>query len=298
MIRRLHATIVDLLKAMPVAMGVPAFRVYDKALKVARRDYRAETYFKAALYCDPHDFIQRMILHFGVWEPEVSRVIEHTLRPGDVFVDVGANIGYDTLLASRCVGSGGRVVAIEASPGTYALLMRNLGLNDSANVRAVNVAVSDRRATLDLYEMSKHNIGAATTLPARGGRRSASVEALPLGEILSDEEIGRLRLIKLDIEGAEPPVLQNLLDGLARYPADLNVIVEASPRDDHEAWQGVFDRLRQAGFVAYAIENSYDVGWYLAWRRHKALCRTDVLPDYQGDLLFTRSMPPRALLAA
>ncbi|NQW50844.1 MAG: FkbM family methyltransferase [Rhodospirillales bacterium] len=131
-----------------------------------------------------------MILHFGVWEPDVSRAIEQNLAPGDVFVDIGANIGYDTLLAS---------------PRTFALLQRNLEANaSSSSVRPANAAVSDRPGTLDLYEVNPGNIGAATTLASRGGTLMASVEALPLEQILTPDELSRLRLIKMDVEGADP----------------------------------------------------------------------------------------------
>jgi hypothetical protein len=61
--------------------------------------YRVKTYFGATMVCDPKDFVQHTVLHFGVWEPNTSAVIERLLTPGDVCVDVGANVGYDTLLA-------------------------------------------------------------------------------------------------------------------------------------------------------------------------------------------------------
>lgn len=77
----------------------------------------------------------------------MSRVIEQNLAPGDVFVDIGANIGYDTLLAASRVGAQGTVISIEASPRTFALLQRDIAANPfAANVRAVNAAVSDRPA--------------------------------------------------------------------------------------------------------------------------------------------------------
>jgi FkbM family methyltransferase len=230
-----------------------------------------------------------MILYFGVWEPDVSRVIEQNLSAGDVFVDIGANIGYDTLLASSRVGPKGKVVSIEASPRTFALLQRNLAANAaSSNVRAVNAAVSDQKGTLDLYEINEGNIGAATTLASRGGTLMASVEALPLEQILTPDELARLRLIKMDVEGAEPPILRHLLEQLATYPATMDIVVEATPDDDFEAWRDVFDRMRAAGFTAWAIENDYELEWYLRWRRPAKLQRVDAMPARQQDLLFTR----------
>ena len=110
MIQPLHKIIVGTIRRLPLPAARFAFRAYNKALRILRPEHLATT------YCDPRDLIQRMILHFGVWEPDVSRVIEQSLAPGDVFVDIGANIGYDTLLASSRVGPTGRVVSIEASP--------------------------------------------------------------------------------------------------------------------------------------------------------------------------------------
>lgn len=297
MIQPLHKTIVAIIRRLPLPAARFAFRAYNKALRTLKPEHLATTYFGARIHCNPLDLIQRMILHFGVWEPDVSRVIEQNLASGDVFVDIGANIGYDTLLASSRVGSAGQVVAIEASPRTFALLQRNLAANaSSSNVRAVNAAVSDRPGKLDLYEVNAANIGAATTLASRGGTLMASVEALPLEQILTPQERSRLRLIKMDVEGAEPPILRHLLEHLPAYPATMDIVVEAAPDDDPVAWRNVFDRMRAAGFSAWAIDNDYELEWYLRWRRPSALQRIDTMPARQQDLLFTRS-PRQATLA-
>ena len=289
MIQLLHKTIMGTIRRLPLPAAKLGLRAYNKALRTLGPEHLATTYFGARVYCNPHDLIQRMILYFGAWEPDVSRVIEQNLSAGDVFVDIGANIGYDTLLASSRVGPNGKVVAIEASPRTFALLQRNLAANaSSSNVRAVNAAVSDQPGTLDLYEINEGNIGAATTLASRGGTLMASVEALPLEQILTPDELARLRLIKMDVEGAEPPILRHLLGQLATYPATMDIVVEASPDDDLKAWRAVFDQMRAAGFTAWAIENDYELEWYLRWRRPAKLQRVDAMPTRQQDLLFTR----------
>ncbi|WP_421998709.1 FkbM family methyltransferase [Reyranella sp.] len=284
-----HRAVMGTLRRLPLPAARFGFRAYHKAMRSLAPDHVARTYFGALMHCDPRDLIQRMILYFGVWEPNVSRTIEQNLAAGDVFVDVGANVGYDTLLAATRVGPTGRVVAIEASPRTFALLQSNLALNTFAdNVRAVHAAVSDTAGTLDLYEVDAGNIGAATTLATRGGKRSATVDALPLERILSDDERRRLRLIKMDVEGAEPPILRHILDRLHDYPETMDIIVEASPNDDAIAWQAIFERLRGNGFSAWAIENEYGLDWYLKWRHAPPLRRLDEMPSRQQDLLFTR----------
>lgn len=289
MIRALHVPVMALIRRLPLPAARLAFRAYNRFLRTLGPDHVAATYFGARMYCNPLDLIQRMVLYFGVWEPDVSHVIEQNLNNGDVFVDIGANIGYDTLLASSRVGSTGKVVAIEASTRTFAFLQRNLALNPaSTNVRAVNVAVAEKPGRLDLFEQDEGNIGAATTLASRGGKLLASVDALPLDRILTPEEMQRLRLIKMDVEGAEPPILRHILANIAAYPPTMDIVVEASPDDDRMAWLDAFERLRAAGFSAWAIDNDYELEWYLRWRRPAALKRVEALPDRQQDLLFTR----------
>jgi FkbM family methyltransferase len=249
----------------------------------------ATTHYGARFVCDARDTIQSMIMHFGVWEPDVSRIIHDHLAAGDVVVDIGANIGYDTLLAASLVGPTGQVVAIEASPQTYESLKHNLRLNPefAANVRTVNVAVAEVPGSLDLYGFGAANIGGTTTLPGRGGSLIATIDALPIDEILTTEEVSRTRLIKLDVEGAEPPILRHIAERLDDYPGNMEIIVEANTQDDFAAWNDVFERLRAAGFAAFAIANRYDVQWYLRWKP-TSLTYIEGTPAKRTDVLFTR----------
>lgn len=271
--------------------------IYNWLLCKLSRVYVAQTYFGARMLCNPNDYIQKKILNFGVWEPDISHVIENTLSDGDVFVDIGANVGYDTLLASWRVGSTGRVIAIEACGRTFKLMKNNIELNKSGtinigNIRAVRVAVSDHVGKVNLFEVDALNIGAATTLSSRGGKVIESVDARPLHEILSAEELARLRLIKLDVEGAEPAILLKLISLPEVYPHTIEIIVEASPTDDPVAWGEVFDNMTAAGFSAWEIANYYDSDWYLRWLKPTPLKRVDTLPTRQQDLLFTRRSRP------
>ena len=274
---------------LPLKWRLFALRAYDKMLRMRRSEYLATTYFGARIYCNLRDLVQFFIFHFGVWEPDVSSVLERNLAPGDVFVDIGANIGYDTLLGSVRVGSTGKIVAIEASPRTFFLLQRNLEINEiSSNVRAVNLAVSEHPGKISLFELSESNIGATTTVASRGGTLSTSVDGLPLSEILMPDERARLRLIKIDVEGAEPGILRHLLRNLSMYPETMDLIVEVSPGDDLPAWVDLFDQLKAAGFAAYEVQNEYDRAWYMSWRQPSPLRLIETLPKSQKDLFFTR----------
>src|SRR5262249_40868032 len=96
-----------IMRVLPLNWRLFSLRAYDKMLRMLRSEYLATTYFGARIYCNLKDFMQFYIFHFGVWEPDISSLLERNLSPGDVFVDIGANIGYDTLLGSWRVGSTG-----------------------------------------------------------------------------------------------------------------------------------------------------------------------------------------------
>jgi FkbM family methyltransferase len=253
--------------------------------------YRAKTYFGSSMLCDPRDFTQHIILHFGVWEPNTSAVIERILSLGDVCVDIGANVGYDTLLASKLVGSQGTVIAIEASPSIFNLLSRNVRENGgTGNIRLVQKAVSNAPGVLNLYSGPPGNRGQTTTIAGRDFQFETTVEAAALDQILTAEERSRLRLIKMDIEGAETPVMARLLDTLDLYPNLLYLIVEVS---FSEQSCDIFHRMRAAGFSTYLIENSYNRDWYIKGRHQLTpLLSVDDLPRAQSDILFARGPAP------
>jgi FkbM family methyltransferase len=260
------------------------FRCYRRFLK-ALGTQSCTTYFGAQMDCDPRDLIQSMILMFGVWEPEVSNVITSKLTGGGIFVDVGANIGYDSLLAAKLAD---KIVSIEANPVTFDRLAKNMEQNAVNNVRMVNKAVSDKVGSLAIYDPQQgNNHGAATTIEARGGAKIATVESAPLDEILTPDELTRISLIKIDVEGGEIPIVQSILDRIHLYPEKFSIIVEAAPNED-TAWNEIFDHMMSLSFKAFFIPNEYTVDWYLNWRNPSGPSALNKMPNEQSDILFER----------
>src|SRR6185295_8723804 len=93
-----------------------------------------------------------------------SKYLSDRLKDGDIFIDVGANVGYHTLLASRLVGANGKVFAIEAASKTYAQLLKNLSENQVNNVTAFHVAVSDIPGQVPVWISRKGDSPGTTTL--------------------------------------------------------------------------------------------------------------------------------------
>src|SRR5260370_40123996 len=83
-------------------------------------------------------------LVYGTWEPAATSAVVGTVQPGMTVIDIGAHIGYYTLLFAKCVGSAGQGFSFEPLPGNYALLQKNIGLNNLGPVHALNEAVFSR----------------------------------------------------------------------------------------------------------------------------------------------------------
>jgi FkbM family methyltransferase len=280
-----HRAVLTGLRTLPIAKQI-ALSTYRK---IARRNGRvrlARTYFGALMECDLSDFIPECIYHFHVWEPHISAAIQKLLSPGETFCDVGANIGYHSLLASLIVGPQGRVIAIEPSPSIVTKLRKNLSLNPLLNIRVVPVAVNSERGTVSIYTGSKSNTAHTTTVAYDGATKECDVECLPLSEILTDEDRSHLGVIKIDVEGGEPPILNQLLNDLDKYPRHFHILIEMSDAPENKE---LFVRLLRVGFEAHAIPNSYDmVGGYLRLGPIISPVPISALPASQQDVLFSR----------
>jgi FkbM family methyltransferase len=274
------------IRSLPAGQQLFALRAFRRLCRQAGRVQVGRTYFGARMECELDDLIPSCIYHFGIWEPDISAFIQRWLQPGAVFCDVGANIGYHTLLASQAVGARGTVVAVEPSPAIITKLRRNLALNQVSNVRIVEAACAAEHGTLTLYDGPHGNSGMATTVAAVGGKAQRHVPALPLLEILSTEERERVSLLKIDVEGAEAPILSKLLDDVESYPTDFAVLAELARDFDAR----VFERFLSKGFRAYGLQNSYDV--VEGYLHCQALTQPSLLrepPPEQGDVVFTRA---------
>lgn len=150
----------------------------------------------------------------GIWETEVMGLLSATLRPGGVFVDAGANIGFHTVLASQLVGHAGTVVAIEPNPWTLELLRANVWRHGSGAV-ILPVAASDSPGTVHLEVDTDHRSG------AHFGRAGIAVDAAPLDQLVPDAVVD---VLKIDVEGAEPLVVRGAQALLERSPRMLAVV--------------------------------------------------------------------------
>lgn len=261
----------------------------------------AKTVYGDVLTVDASDIVGKHIFYFGVWEPHLTRWIRKRLAPGQVFIDVGANIGYYTLLASRLVGRSGHVVSIEALPQTFIRLQDNLQQNDATNVRAINSAAWDKSEQLKLFVRQEGPSGASTLMSAWASqwqlRRQVDVDAAPLGSILTAWEIQTARLIKIDVEGAEWRVISEMTQWLGRTAPALEIAIEISRSmmtAHGKSFEDVLVIFAEFGFIAYRIENDYLAASCIAWNTVSAPHQITSWPSEaidQIDVIFSRANP-------
>jgi FkbM family methyltransferase len=156
-----------------------------------------------------HDYAFRFALLLRYWEPETVAHVRQVLKRGDVAVDVGAHVGYYTRLFSELVGPEGLVVAVEPDPLNMSFLRRNLRGNQ---VCFFPVAVGREEGEADLYVPPFSNSGMKSLGQIPEALLQGRVAVRPLSALLTEAGVGerRVRLLKLDVEGAEKDALESL----------------------------------------------------------------------------------------
>jgi FkbM family methyltransferase len=140
----------------------------------------------------------------GTAEPEVTSFLATNIRPNDVVFDLGANVGYFTLVAAQLVRPSGRVVAVEPLPSNVAALRRNVELNKLENVTVVEAAVSNSEGTASL---ALGDSDQSSSLILQRGATSIEVPTVTIDGLVRSLDV-EPSLIKMDVEGAELGVIE------------------------------------------------------------------------------------------
>lgn len=220
--RRLHV--------MPTELQLP-FGCRMQAPSVGALDYLCDTY-----------------------ETAVTSLIADILKPGMAFVDLGANVGYYTLLARATVGARGSVYAFEPDPGLFQTLTGNIALNRFHDVEAHEMAVSDSCGVAAFYP-AQARVDGSLYAAAGGEGDSLSVRVTTLDAFFSERGWPSLDVIKIDIEGAELPALRGMSE-VARRNESLRVIVEFNLRSLHAVGTTPVDlltALHASGFSRISV---------------------------------------------
>jgi FkbM family methyltransferase len=207
---------------------------------------------------DLDEGIDLAVYIFGAFEPTTSRVLEELISPGDVVMDIGANIGAHTLPLAKRVGSNGRVFAFEPTRFAHAKLERNLELNPELAIRVTvkqmfltdRAAASVPEAVYSSWPLSRSN----NRHEKHGGvaKDTSGATAMRLDEYVVEHAIGQVRLIKLDVDGHECGVLRGARNILRTHRPV--IVMELAPYVLEEAGESVEELvaiLSEAGYMLH-----------------------------------------------
>lgn len=209
------------MKQIPISVIVDAIMssAEFKAARATRIEPALVQCSEFEIFVRPNDlFIGRAIHLTKQYEPHVAQAVRRLLQPGDTFVDVGANVGYFTLLAATLVGPQGNVIAFEPNPDNCRLLHHSLAQNGLNNVRLYENAVAEATQRFSFSSGGADSNARILRAEELHGRNEhfAQVQAVTLDEALQDV-VTRVDLIKMDIEGAEPRAWRGMQSVLQQY---------------------------------------------------------------------------------
>lgn len=163
------------------------------------------------------------------WEKAETLFLQNSVKEGDWFIDIGANIGYYSLVASRLVGGTGKVLAFEPDPYNFSLLKRNILINGLANVALSNVAVGQDDSTMILHK-SDTNFGdhRFAIRDNEENRIGVEVKIVTLDSQLPETIYEKNCVVKMDVQGHEPKVVKGM-SSLIRSSGTKIIIVEFCP---------------------------------------------------------------------
>ena len=157
------------------------------------------------MFLDPGDSLNLSIN--GVYGELDTKIIREEIHEGDIVIDVGANIGYYTLIFAQLVGKTGKVIAFEPEPKNFKILKKNIEINNYDNVIVEQKIVSEKYGKMKLYVSNSDIVG--HRIHQMGNLENfVEVESITLDDYMKKLNLDeKVNFIKIDVEGAEPKVL-------------------------------------------------------------------------------------------
>jgi len=219
--------------------------------------------------------VSRQLIHHGRREAEQKFIIEQVLQPGMTALDIGANIGYFTVMMARIVGSTGRVFAVEPHPGNFELLRTNVARNgfaDWTELQEVAIARTSGRQPLlisphsNWHSLFRPAMNACLSWHEKYRHRvvgSVEVETSTLADYLNGKR--PIDFLHMDIEGYEVEILRSLAAQATEGNARLHVLFETHPEfyDTHynDIRSVLYELCERHGYRIQCLVSDHQYGW-------------------------------------
>lgn len=210
--------------------------------------------FGRVLFLNKKDPVVSGALALGVYENFEAILFEKEIRQGMTVLDMGANLGYYTVMFAHLVGPNGKVIAFEPDSQSLEVLKKNIEINEFNNVSYVEKALSDHTGFVKLY-ISVENRGDNRIYDTKEGRDWVEVEMVSLDDYLSKDM--KIDLIKMDVQGAEALILSGMEQTIKRL-CPLTIFTEFWPKaitETGKSPEGFLQKLIDLGFSLYLIND-------------------------------------------
>lgn len=186
-----------LLSIRPAQLG----NLVKQVLQVKRKHIQTDSGY--TFYADPVSVFGFTLLSEGIYESQMTKLLESLLRPSDIFLDIGGNEGYFSVIASSLVHDG-KVYCIEPQSRLQSIIAENIRINNSNAIEVYRLAISNQTGEVELFLRPSTNTGASSLFRHwKIGSIKESVPAITLDKFFQQNSINRVRLLKIDCEGAE-----------------------------------------------------------------------------------------------
>jgi FkbM family methyltransferase len=250
-----YSTIIERLEYLTKALEEVRELVGPFGVPFPDQSTLVQTLYRNKYFIDPSDLIMApQLIVYRQWEPDISRYMIESVGPDTVFVDVGANFGYFSILAASRIGQAGkgRVIAIEPNPKMLRLLRKNAKINWSmAPLDIQPFAVSESRGYVR-FRVPESAANASMVQPETESDDTFIVETRAIDEITQGQSVD---IMKVDVEGFETFALRGARQTIKNSPA-IQVIMEWSPGQMLEHGFRPADLLaeiREAGLSIYRM---------------------------------------------
>ena len=245
-----------ILNVCPSSLAIQLGKIHPKIAKNLPPGIIAEViYYKRFKVSIDTTYPIESCMVSGIYAPMTVKVLESFIDAGDVMIDIGANVGAISLVASALVSEKGMVIAIEPGLLTFDRLAKTVITNKLNNVRIIRCGVSDKRGIMQ-WKLDRNNLGNAG-LVEEGGDEVVNVDTLD--NLVSDLRLPTVSFIKIDVEGMEFPVLRGSIGILKRYRPSILFETMAAWRKikGDKYFQEMEDFLKSLGYSLYTVNPPY-----------------------------------------
>ena len=217
------------------------------------------TIFGNEMFLSNYGYVSISLAKYGWYEKTVTNYIFEHLKPNSSVLDIGANIGYYTLIMAKLVGNQGNVFAFEPEPSNFKILTKNIEANSYCNIQAEKYVLSEHDGETKLFlsntDPGSHKIYSSPNV----SKKNIIVDAISLDSYLKKHSIDpeTINFVKIDVEGSEFGVLQGMKTILSKTN-DLKIILEFDPiqfRESHVDPNDILVFLKNFDFSFFMIDN-------------------------------------------